>query len=458
MEEKQQEEPQTLLDEVQSAPECLTGVVKFVLGAMLLDLPMHLVRNFWDEHPLRRGRDTLEGSQLLHHLWKDSEHVSLGYYLQVLNDLEPYLLRHGVSAMELVERNLVSLNSGSPLPPRQALKVLRQVLPVLLGTMDPRHACFDALPIGNEVIAPGTRLWSILGQDARAGWRRRWLILTHGSGYLRTMPAIDPQLWVLPMIRMFPVRLGLPALEEVECFGEMRRLEELLPPEELERKGGRWYSRGEEIAHEENLQVLCEARGFDALAEGLPDLPVQVATREWVCPIRKRAIVKPGHLYGTSAYLMQVGYRKLDLRSFPNMMGSLIDEALNDGGVAWKRANELFDQLVEDFGSTLRFVYHHQDESVTFNGSHILRNTPAKILQKVLMAYTVTGRDEFEHKEFRRDPDLMLDPNAPNLESRLKLLMDRLDNRCPALRIEKAGRGRFRLVVRGKVDFREQDF
>lgn len=447
-----------LFDEQQSAPECLTAAVKFVLGSMLLDLPIHLVRNFWDEHPLRRGRDTLEGSQLLHHIWKENDHVPLGWYLHLLNELEPYLLRHGISALELVERNLAMLNAGSPLPPRVSLKLLRQAIPLLLGAADPRHASFGALPVSNETIAPGTRLWSVASSEVREGWHARWVVLAHGSGYLRTLPAIDPQLWVVPMLRLFPVRLGLPSLEEAEVFGDMRRLEELMPPEELERTGNRWLSRGREIARQENLQALCEARGFDALAEGLPDLPVQVATQDWVCPIRKRPIVRAGCFYGTSAYLMRVAYRQLELRAFPNLMGSLIDEALSDGGVAWKRANELFDQLVEDFGSTLRFVYHRQDESITFNGNHLLRNTPAKILQKVLMAYAVTGREEFEHKEFRRDPDIGLDPNVPNLESRLRLLMERLDNRCPALRIEKAGRGRFRLMVRGKVDFREQEF
>lgn len=456
--EERQEEIQAQFDELQSAPECLTAAVKFVLGSMLLDLPIHLVRNFWDEHPLRRGRDTLEGSQLLHHIWKGSDHVPLGWYLHLLNELEPYLLRHGISALDLVERNLAMLNAGSPLPPRSSLKMVRQALPLLLGATDPRHASFGALPVSNEAIAPGTRLWSVASSEAREGWHARWVVLAHGSGYLRTLPAIDPQLWVVPMLRLFPVRLGLPSLEEAEVFGDMRRLEELMPPEELERRGDLWLSRGREIARQENLQALCEARGFDALAEGLPDLPVQVASRDWICPIRKRPVVRAGCLYGTSAYLMRVGYRQLDLRAFPNLLGSLIDEALSDGGVAWKRADELFDQLVEDFGSTLRFVYHRQDESITFNGNHLLRNTPAKILQKVLMAYAVTGREEFEHKEFRRDPDIGLDPNVPNLESRLRLLMERLDNRCPALRIEKAGRGRFRLVVRGKVDFREQDF
>lgn len=446
------------LEERQEQPECLTALPKFVLASMLLDLPMHLVRDFWDDHPLRRGGDVLDGSQLLRFFWKEDERLPLGYYLQVINDLEPYLLRFGLSAQEMLARNRIALNGGSPLPPRLALKTMRQLMPSLFTVGDMRHAIFDVVPQVNQYVAPGTRMVAIHATPKQEGWRGRWVIVTHGSGYLRTMPAIDPVLWVEPMLREAPLRLGMPAIEEVDCFGEVRRLEEILPPTELERKGEQWWSHERLFAQVASLQEFCEQIGFDAGAEGLPDIPVQLALVDWFCPIRKRVLVKAGHLYGCPSYLVSASYKKSDFRSFPGILGALIDEALSDGGCAWKRAGELFEQLVEEFGSTMRFVYHRHDESITFNGSHILRYTPAKILQKVLIAYSVTGREEFEHKEFRRDPDLGLDPNAPNLESRLRLLADRLDNRCPALRIEKSGRGKFRLVVHGQVEFREQDF
>jgi hypothetical protein len=446
------------LDELHEQPECVTALLKFVLASMLLDLPVHLVRDFWDDHPLHRGGDILEGSQLLHFLWKEDERLPLGYYLQALNDLEPYLLRFGLSAQEMLARNLMELNGGSPLPPRLALKTMRQLMPSIFTMGDLRHAIFDVIPVLNKYLAPGTSTLTINAHPSQEGWRGRWVVITHGSGYLRTMPAIDPVLWIEPVLRESPVRLGLPAIESVDCFGEARRLEEILPPSELERKSGEWWSHDQLLAKVTSLQDFCEGIGFDAGAEGIPDIPVQLALADWFCPIRKRVLVKAGHLYGCPSYLVSVSYKKSDFRSFPGVLGALIDEALSDGGTAWKRANELFEQLVEEFGSIMRFVYHRHDESITFNGSHILRYTPAKILQKVLIAYSVTGREEFEHKEFRRDPDLGLDPNAPNLESRLRLLAKRLDNRCPALRIEKSGRGKFRLMVHGQVEFREQDF
>jgi hypothetical protein len=104
----------------------------------------------------------------------------------------------------------------------------------------------------------------------------------------------------------------------------------------------------------------------------------------------------------------------------------------------------------------LSFVFHRQDATMSCNGEHLLRGVPAKILQKVLMAHTLTGRTVFEHREFRRDPDLGLDPLNPNLESRIRILSDRLENRLEGIRIVKDEKGRFGLEAKSLVEFTEE--
>ena len=75
-----------------------------------------------------------------------------------------------------------------------------------------------------------------------------------------------------------------------------------------------------------------------------------------------------------------------------------------------------------------------------------------RILWKVLGQYEAEQRDEFTNKEMRLDPSLELPDFRDNFESRLVLLKRRLDERGAAIRIEKTGRGRFRVIVDGRLE------
>lgn len=87
------------------------------------------------------------------------------------------------------------------------------------------------------------------------------------------------------------------------------------------------------------------------------------------------------------------------------------------------------------------------DGSTFLDDEYLIKGVAGRILFALLSRYERDGRTELTNKELRLDPSLELPPFRDNLESRLILLKRRLDERDAPVRIEKAGRGRVRLVV-----------
>jgi adenylate cyclase len=87
------------------------------------------------------------------------------------------------------------------------------------------------------------------------------------------------------------------------------------------------------------------------------------------------------------------------------------------------------------------------NDSIFLADTYLIKGVAGAILWKLLCDHQQLGRTEFNNRELRLDPTLRLPDISDNLEARLLLLQRRLAEQAGPLRIEKTGRGRFRLVV-----------
>ena len=92
------------------------------------------------------------------------------------------------------------------------------------------------------------------------------------------------------------------------------------------------------------------------------------------------------------------------------------------------------------------------NDSIFLGDSYLIKGVAGAILWKLLRDHRQLGRTEFSNRELRLDPALRLPDISDNLEARLLLLQRRLAEQGGALRMEKTGRGRFRLVLQRPVE------
>jgi adenylate cyclase len=103
------------------------------------------------------------------------------------------------------------------------------------------------------------------------------------------------------------------------------------------------------------------------------------------------------------------------------------------------------DHKVSGAAATVR--HYAADDSIFIDDDYLIKGVAGAIFWKLLRDYSRDKRTDFSNRELRLDSSLGLPDITDNLEARLILLQRRLSERRAPQRIEKTGRGRFRLEV-----------
>jgi adenylate cyclase len=98
-------------------------------------------------------------------------------------------------------------------------------------------------------------------------------------------------------------------------------------------------------------------------------------------------------------------------------------------------------------GAPVTVRHYAENDSVFLDDDYLIKGVAGAILWALLGDYASSKRTTFSNRELRLDKRIRLPDISDNLEARLILLQRRLEERDACVRIEKTGRGRFRLRV-----------
>lgn len=420
-----------------------------------------MAREFWVGHPLELPDRILSGAELHQHIWDEQGLSPLEYQLRVIESVETFCLQRDIDFVPFLEKNVFGLHSGTFLSPKGTLSLVGKFLIQLTRSRDVRRTVLELLEPSNRMISPKT-LARLAKVDEAQGKFVAWILQVQDLAFQGRFPGYDAETWLGMQLRHSPNRIGAASFDEVECLCQVRGAQEII---ESIPRGTRFQDLGIRGGVAETPPVRkvgffewCREMGVppESIHE-VPDHVVELVEQDVFCPVRKRRVIRGGSVLKAKCYLMRVKWGGIPSIPVESGLARLIRDVMGeDGPSEMDRASALHEQLIQQFRQRLSFMYHTQDETISCNGEHLLRGVPAKILHKVLMSHTVTGRTVFEHREFRRDPDLHLDPVNPNLESRIRILSERLEERLQGIRILKNGRGRFELETAQVIEFSEE--
>lgn len=107
-------------------------------------------------------------------------------------------------------------------------------------------------------------------------------------------------------------------------------------------------------------------------------------------------------------------------------------------------------------GMPLTVRHFAENDSVFIGDDYLIKGVAGSIFWTLLRDHVEKKRTEFSNRELRLDARIRLPDVSDNLEARLMLLGKRLVERNAPMRIEKTGRGRFRLKLERPVQLREE--
>lgn len=411
---------------------------------LLERLPVPAVLEFFQNRGFTQGGQVFEGAKLFEHLFQPAGEIPMEWNYRGIQDLEAFLVGHGVQTQEFLQRLIRRHEIPSFLPASLLLSWFYPHMAEAYDSEDGRAMVLELLRVATERFWPGHR-HRVVSQTQRGPWVTAWLAYITDPEW-RQCRKTNFDWLVGEQIRQAPALLNLPTFERLTFHADSRQPAEILwegaclPTED----GLLWD--GLPLADAVPFHAFLAECGIDPDGLGCPNPTVYVAKRDVRCPRRNRIVLHRGCAYGAPFYLSRLYYRKLPARS-GQLLLPLVRSLEKEHQPADPALAQIHAFLLKSLHRHLDFDFFPADESITCNGAYITKGIPAKILWAALNALKSDGRDHFTHREFKRDPNMGFPERHSNFEIRLYRLEKRLAVVVPQLQILRPERGVFRLKI-----------
>jgi hypothetical protein len=411
---------------------------------LLAHFPVEEVVAFWRTLPMRWEGRELSTYALLSLLWRDKAKVPMVWDYGVGEALDVFLSERGHSILEFYRKILYRNNHGTYLQGKVLLKWFYPVMKAAFN-VDARDMMLRFIPHFTENLLPN-HVHRRVRREIKDGWTESvFVYLTDKDN--EEIIYFDSEVHAGEQFRMSPVIFGMPPFEEVGILSDSRPLHVVVWKHAVEESNDVAYVNGRRVGRRIDFEEFLRIHDLDLSAYKVPGKRCVLMEEDYVCPQRKRVVLRAGCAYDAPAYLQTIRH-KIRVERDLGVLGHIVDDIEDEEGPLARAVKGRHESALGLAREKIRLTWHVEDETLACNGETLVKGVPAKILKYMVQAYLSEGRVTFEYREFKRDFDISLGQKNSNFEVRFYRLIERLQEKCPSLAITKAGRGRFELHVR----------
>ncbi len=432
--------------------------LKYIYCGTIKELSWEGAFPFWINVFNSHFKEKFSVKQFFEALWDGTLEPPFYNVFSILNQLEFYLIEHGIDPVLFVQNTLPSLSNGLIVSSERVLLLSNSYLAEFFDSKDLHGTIlkvFSNLAVSSEIQRETChRLLhhKIEGDHGIAIMMYQFYVR---PPHLERFPAYDFELWTGSQIQSVVGFFSVPPFDELRMLADYRLISDIVPDHEIDLKNGQLFLDGQCYAREVPFfERLTEYR-HELEEVGISDCNVFIAEKDYFCPLRKRTVIHKGCAYGAPLILYRLIYNQRFER--PSNFLSLVISALQEQrSERWQALKEKHDLLVFKALRKLDVIYDCQNESISINGDHFISGVPAKILRKILSIYCKTKRAEFQYREFTKDPSIVYDTLNPNFVVRLNRLIKALENSYPELQIQRIAPGRLKVEISCPIRYSEK--
>lgn len=404
-------------------------------------------------------RDSRFDVKLLNDLYFGDSVIDESTHRFILDNVVAWLYERGESPDEFIGRIIKRCADFEAIPSRSVLRTYLPYISSFYSCEDVRARCLEIIPKRYPFLAQSAILRNEVVGDERT---MHFAFRFETPGVLVS----NPMRWIVGMFQVGPLLLGTPAYEHMQYLATQTSFLEALENRATpEMRNGEFYINNELVAKTTTFAECIETNKLEWDNEVEKGVECVLALKDYYDPRTKTILIRKGCFYGVSSNILEVKFKANvnTVEPFIKLMNSVVKQEFE----AWQPIQKAQERLLDAMNDSVTIVYYKSDDSISVNSKHLMRNVPARILRNLLREYTATGREEYENREFKRDPAICMDPLRPNFESRLNRVIAHINGTDDKdgvpnegvkkyFEIERHRRGGFRFVPKCKIVFREE--